>query len=142
MLRVTKLLIFSLILTVFSCGDKNVRYKSPSYDGYKINKLMIQLNIPNIEMRKSIEEDIVNEISDDYKSIQGFSSLDILIPTEEYSIADIQKILKSKGIDSILNIEIGNQSSNSKQAYGDKNTEHAGGFAETNLKSYKKIKHQ
>lgn len=96
--------IFFLSLLVSCTSTKISSFSDPNIKISEYKRILICGDIRDIEIRKTIEKDLVNEFTQNGKNV--ISSIDVISPLKEYSKTELNQIYLKNNIDCILSVSI------------------------------------
>jgi hypothetical protein len=121
-MKITYLVSFVLIAFYCSgCVTTQVRgYTDTKYSSYKIKSVALLAISDDVGLSEAIENALVEKFES--KGIKAIRSTDIIPPTRSYSMDEIQEALTSRGLKSIMIVDVGGSAESSQivgyQSYG------------------------
>ena len=99
--RIISLVFILVIFFVFSCATTNISsFKNPDIEISTYKKILVFGNTRDIDFRKTLEADLVNEFTSNGKN--AVSRINIVSPLKEYSQSELNQIYSENDIDCIV----------------------------------------
>jgi len=103
--RVIRAIAMALMLAGLGCATTNIEsVKDPAANGKVYNNFLISGNFNDLGERKTAEIAFASAFSD--QGISAVPSINVLLPTRNYSAEEASKIVKDQGFDAVLNVTL------------------------------------
>ncbi|MCX6147338.1 MAG: hypothetical protein NTW25_08830 [Candidatus Kapabacteria bacterium] len=103
----TYLMLALLSIVLASCATtKTTSYSDPDFRGKKFNSICVYAEVEDLEMRKTLETKLADELKDN--GIVTFIGIDLFPPTREWTDDQFQKTLKDIKVDGYLRVRLTN----------------------------------